>query len=80
MKNSRIKAAASAQHFNNLPDNARVRSTVVLVILGIEALSTLWRWEKSGRIPPSQKMAGSRYKTWAAGEIRQVLNGLGGRA
>ena len=79
MKNSRTKAAASAQHFNNLPDNARVKSTVALVILGVDALSTLWRWEKTGRIPPSKKVAGSRYKTWAAGEIREVLkNGLGG--
>lgn len=73
MKNSRIKAAQAAKHFDSLPDNARVKSTVALVVLGAEALSTLWRWEKSGRLPPSKKVAGSRYKTWTAGEIRQAL-------
>lgn len=77
MKNSRIKAAATAQHFKNFPDDARVKSTVALVILGVDALSTLWRWEKTGRIPPSKKVGGSRYKTWSAGELRQVLRGEG---
>ncbi|MBK7463331.1 MAG: hypothetical protein IPJ50_11940 [Betaproteobacteria bacterium] len=77
MKKSRIKAATAAQHFNNYPDNARIKSTVAMAILGVEALSTLWRWEKSGRIPPSKKICGSRYKTWSAGEIRQVLDGRG---
>ena len=78
MKNSRIKAAAAAQHLESLPDNARIKSAVALVLLGVDALSTLWRWEKSGRMPHSQKIGGSRYKTWSAGEIRQVRNGLGG--
>ena len=80
MKNSRIKAAAAAQTFDSLPDTARLKSTVVLSILGVESLVTLWRWEKTGRLPPSQKIAGSRYKSWSAGEIRSALRGEGGAA
>ncbi|MBU1363935.1 MAG: transcriptional regulator [Gammaproteobacteria bacterium] len=78
MKNSRIKAATAAQHFDSLPDSARIKSTVALVILGVDSLSTLWRWEKSGRMPPSQKIGGSRYKSWAAEEIRRVRDARGG--
>lgn len=77
MKKSRLRAAAAAQHFDALPDSARVKSPVALVVLGVESLTTLWRWEKSGRMPASQKVAGSRYKSWSAGEIRRVRDGQG---
>jgi len=80
MKNSRIKAAAAAKVFDSLPDSARIKSTVALQVLGVESLVTLWRWEKAGRLPPSQKIAGSRYKSWSAGEIRSALRGEGGAA
>jgi len=63
-----------------LPDSARIKSTVALQVLGVESLVTLWRWEKAGRLPPSQKIAGSRYKSWSAGEIRSALRGEGGAA
>lgn len=78
MKDSRIRAAQAAKHFDSLPDNTRIKSTVALAVLGVESLSTLWRWEKTGRLPPSQKVAGSRYKSWSVGEIRQVRDGRGG--
>lgn len=72
MKNQR-KAAEAAQHFDTLPDSARVRSDVVLALSGAKSLVTLWRWEKSGILPASRKVAGSRNKTWSAGEIRRAL-------
>jgi predicted DNA-binding transcriptional regulator AlpA len=78
MKNSRIKAAVAAQHFDTLPDSARVQSVVALALLGVKSLSTLWRWEKEGRLPSSKKIAGSRYKSWSASEIREVLLNDGG--
>lgn len=80
MKNSRIKAAAAAQTFDTLPDSARIKSTVVMQVLGVESLVTLWRWEKSGRLPPSKKIAGSRHKSWSVGEIRSALRGEVGAA
>lgn len=78
MKNSRVRAAEAAMHFDTLPATARIKSTVALAVLGVDSLCTLWRWEKAGRMPPSQKIAGSRYKSWSAGEIRQVRDGRGG--
>ena len=73
MKNSRIKAAVAAQHFDTWSDSARVKTAVASALLGVESHVTLWRWEKEGRLPPSKKIAGSRYKSWSAGEIREVL-------
>jgi predicted DNA-binding transcriptional regulator AlpA len=76
MKN-RLKAAEAAQHFDTWSDSARVRTAVALTLLGVESHVTLWRWEKEGRLPPSKKIAGSRYKSWSAGEIRDVLRNRG---
>ena len=67
--------AAAAANFDSLPDSARVGSRAALAILGMGSLVTLWRWERQGRIPPSKKIAGSRNKTWSAGELRAVIAG-----
>ncbi|MBK7648116.1 MAG: transcriptional regulator [Betaproteobacteria bacterium] len=72
---SKQKSATTAKHFDDLPGSARVGSDVARVIFDVKALSTLWRWEKEGRLPPSKKVAGSRFKSWSAGELRAVLNG-----
>jgi len=72
-KQNLMQAVSSAKGFDSLPDSARIKSTVVLAVLGVESLSTLWRWEKSGRMPPSHKVAGSRYKSWSVGEIRNFI-------
>jgi predicted DNA-binding transcriptional regulator AlpA len=67
--------SAAAANFDCLPNSARVGSRAALAVLGLGSLVTLWRWERQGRIPPSKKIAGSRHKTWSAGELRAVIAG-----
>ena len=73
MKKQNIKSPAA--HFDSLPGTARVGSDVARQIFGVKALSTLWRLEKDGRLPPSRKVAGSRLKSWSADELRAILAG-----
>ncbi len=57
--------------FDKLPDTARVRADVVAALLGGVSDTTLWRWERAGHIPPSQRRG--RIRTWSAGAIRKTL-------
>lgn len=59
-------------NFDALPDAARIRKDVVAILLGGVSDTTLWRWERVGRIPKSQRRG--RVSTWSAGDVRKVLS------
>ena len=60
------------RNFNDLPDQAFVRLTVVLMLLGVSR-STVWRLCKSGALPAPKKL-GSRIAVWQVKDLREVLN------
>ena len=55
-----------------LPDQAFVRLTVVLMLLGVSR-STVWRLCKSGALPAPKKL-GSHIAVWQVKDLREVLN------
>lgn len=59
------------QNFDQLPDTAFVGAAVVKGLLGVRGTSTLWKWEKAGRIPQSVRPAGTRLRAWNVGELRR---------
>jgi len=76
----------SLANFDQLPDSAFVRQTVVLGLFSCSK-ATLWRWVKSSRIPSPVKL-GNRLSAWQVGPLRACLrqieasacNGLDGDA
>ena len=59
------------EDFDRLPDGAHIGPRVVERILGAHR-ATIWRWVKSGRLPPPKKF-GPQTCRWTVGEIRQAI-------
>lgn len=61
----------SLANFDQLPDSAFVRQTVLLGLFSCSK-ATLWRWVKSSRIPSPVKL-GNRISAWQVGPLRACL-------
>lgn len=57
----------SVRHFHDLPDQARLNSRSLRILLGISS-STLWRRQESGQIKKPD-IGG----TWSVGYVRELL-------
>lgn len=57
--------------FDQLPDDALVRQTVVEKLYDISP-STLWRWVGSRRLPPPEKV-GPNSNRWRVGKLRTSI-------
>ncbi len=68
------KALVTLSNFDSLPDSAYVRQPVVEVLYACSP-ATIWRWIKSGRIPPPKRL-GERVTAWLVGDLRRSLGGI----
>ncbi len=59
-------------HFDQLPNSANVRLSVVMALYGISP-ATVWRNVKNGNIPKPHKLT-TRTTVWNVGELRAALN------
>ena len=66
-----VAVQASLANFDQLPDSAFVRQTIVLGLFSCSK-ATLWRWVKSSRIPSPIKL-GNRLTAWQVGQLRACL-------
>lgn len=60
------------RNFDQLPDSANVRITVVMALLGQCSDCTIWRMSKDGRLPKPRKLTG-KLTAWNVGELRKAL-------
>lgn len=71
---SKINKGADAlkhfEHFDHLPDNARVRLPVLTLLFSCSP-ATAWRRVRDGRLPAPRKDGRMTY--WLAGELRAKL-------
>jgi predicted DNA-binding transcriptional regulator AlpA len=58
--------------FDQLPDSAFVRITVVCALNGGVPAQTIYRWIKEGRHPASVKL-GKSVSVWRVGDLREYL-------
>lgn len=72
---AKAEVPAALSNFDQLPDSAHVGSAVVRALFGVHGATTLWKWQKAGRIPLARKLAGSRNNVWNVGELRRALAG-----
>ena len=63
--------APSLAHFDTLPESAHVRLPVVAALHSVGP-ATVWRWVKSGRLPPPVKL-GPNTTAWRVGELRRAM-------
>ena len=63
--------------FDQLPDSAFVRITVLIALLTCSR-TTIWRWVRDGRLPQPLHL-GSNISVWSVGEIRRTLKKLAER-
>jgi len=61
----------AATKFSDLPDCAYVRQPTLQTLFACSK-ATLWRWVKSGRLPPPIKL-GLRISAWNVGTLRAHL-------
>lgn len=61
----------AATKFSDLPDCAYVRQPTLQALFACSK-ATLWRWVKSGRLPPPIKL-GLRISAWNVGKLRAHL-------
>lgn len=66
--------SAALINFDLLPDSANVRQPVVQALFACSA-PTVWRWVKSGLIPPPLKLS-ARVTAWNVGALRIALNAI----
>jgi prophage regulatory protein len=59
--------------FDTLPDSALVRLPVVKILFSISS-PTVWRWSKSGRLPPPVRISG--ITAWQVGSLRKTLKDM----
>jgi predicted DNA-binding transcriptional regulator AlpA len=60
------------EHFDKLPDSARVRLPLLCLILGISE-ATAWRMAADGRLSKPIRLGGTT--GWTVGAIRAALHG-----
>jgi predicted DNA-binding transcriptional regulator AlpA len=73
-KRASDNSTVAVTKFNQLPDIALVRLSMILCLLPCSR-ATFWRWVKNGRIPAPKKM-GSKISVWSAGQIRELLKAI----
>jgi predicted DNA-binding transcriptional regulator AlpA len=59
--------------FDELPNSALVRLPAVQALFSISA-PTVWRWSKSGELPPPVRVGG--VTCWRVGDLRAKLDAL----
>ena len=57
-------------NFDQLPASAHVRLPVVVALFGISS-ATVWRWSKTGLLPPPARINGVTF--WSVGDLREKL-------
>jgi hypothetical protein len=65
---------AAAEQFERLPDSAGVSANVAAIVLGI-SVGTVWRWAKSGRLDPPDKI-GPNTTRFQVGRLRRNIAAL----
>lgn len=73
MKSTESTLQRTLQHFDELPDAARVPGPVVDLLFSISR-ATRWRRVKAGTLPAPRRDAGS-FPTFSVAELRAKLRG-----
>jgi predicted DNA-binding transcriptional regulator AlpA len=62
----------AAEHFDKLPDSARVDVRTIAAVEGV-SVASVWRWVSAGILPkPEPKAPGTNSTRWMVGKIRQA--------
>lgn len=64
---------AAPPDLNQYPDSSFITGDVMASVFSVKGNATLWKWERSGRIPKSCRLAGSKLRYWNVGEVKRCI-------
>jgi predicted DNA-binding transcriptional regulator AlpA len=73
---NRSKTPDALRAFDELSDSGYIRLPTMCGLFDV-SVSTIWRWTRTGRLPPAEKI-GPRTTAWNVGLVRKALeSGIG---